>query len=404
MDLKENFIVYDWYDVGISRTQYSRSENFKSKLHGKIIHFKVEDGKEFCLIGSANVTPEGLGLAGTIKSNTEVSLLIKAEEGQLLDELGIKLLPAKKKKLADFSSKTDSPIYDTIIKNNRFSVQLLSAEYLYHELILFSSGSFSGEFQIIFFDGSNKLAHQEIIPTYEHEIKLSLTSDISGYQYVQFADINGNFISNKLIVSDYFLLAKTHPNPQTEEIERLYSEIQNGDLSKILDLLHFAIIDESEKDDSGINIQVTSTKTREHEDRKEPEQLYDLSTYKPLLHTNFEKSLLLTSPTLRILDVLRFIQNRGITSDNQTDIRGDEQETDIGSISGNEANEVKIVHYQSHYTLGSERRKLLNYINNLFNYQHNILYGKSPIKNYALTLTDLTRYLIFLELMLEYGG
>lgn len=404
MDLKKNFTVYDWYDVGVSRTQYSRSENFKSKLHGKIIHFKVEDGKEFCLLGSANVTPEGLGLAGTSKSNTEVSLLIKAEEGQLLAELGIKLSTAKRKRLTDFSLKSNSPIYDTIIKNNKFLVQLLSAEYLYHELILFSAGSISGELQVIFFDGSNKNVHQEIIPTYDHEIKLKLASEISGYQYVQLADTDGNFISNKLIISDYYLLAKTHPNPQTEEIERLYSEIQNGELSKVLELLHFAIIDESEKDDNVINVQVTTSNAKEREESKEPEQLYDLSTYKPILHANFEKSLLLTSPSLRILDVLKFIQNRGITSANQNDIRDDEQETDIGNINGNEENEIKVVHYQSHYILASERRKLLNYLTNLSNYQHNILYGKSGISVYKLTLTDLTRYLIFLELMLEYGG
>lgn len=404
IDLKDNYTLYDWYDVGVSRTLYSRDENFKSKLHGKIIHFKLDDGKEFCLLGSANVTQEGLGLAGAEKSNTEVSLLIKAEEGQILNELGIKLSQSKSKRLADFSSKSVSSIYDTIIKHNSYSVQLLSAEYLYHELILYSAGGFSDRIKVVFFDSNNKHAHDEIISTYDHEIKLKVTLDISGYQYVQLSDVNGNYISNKLIIADYYLLAKTHPNPQTEEIERIYSEIQNGELSKVLDLLHYAIIDESERDDGSISLQVTSPKAQTQEEKKEPEQLYDLTTYKPITHANFEKSLLLSSLSLRVLDVLKFIQNKGVSGRIQDDIRGDEQETDIGSINGNEANEVNVVHYHSHYLLTSEKRKLLNYFKNLSDYQHDILYGKSPNRAYKLTLTDLTRYLIFIELILEYGG
>jgi len=113
---------------------------------------------------------------------------------------------------------------------------------------------------------------------------------------------------------------------------------------------------------------------------------------------------LLSSLSLRVLDVLKFIQSKGILTHRQTDIRGDEQEDNLGSISGNELNEVKIIHYQSHALLSAERRKLLNYFDKLYNYQQSILYGGKEPSHYILTLTDLTRYLIAIELLFEYGG
>ncbi|MDD3773401.1 MAG: hypothetical protein PHC38_12215, partial [Weeksellaceae bacterium] len=89
MQVSKGFTFYDWRDAGVSELQYAKSENAKSKLHGKIIHFKTKSGKEFCLFGSANVTSKGLGLAGK-NSNAEVSILIQSEKGGLLNRLGIK--------------------------------------------------------------------------------------------------------------------------------------------------------------------------------------------------------------------------------------------------------------------------------------------------------------------------
>ncbi len=399
-----NHLFFDWYDVGVSKNQYARSDSIKSKLHGKIIHFRTAKGTEFCLMGSANVTPEGLGITGHEKSNSEVSILIKSEEGGLLNQLGVKLVSDKKKNLFDFSPQNSRSDDDTIIRTNRFTIKLLAAEYLYRELILYSEGVWSDQLKVLFVDSNNKINQSLTIQKYETEIKLKLDRELTDFQSIQFSNIDGTIISNKLLLSDYFLIAKTHPNPQTEEIERIYSEIQSGELSKVLDLLNYAMIDETEKEE-GLNIiQSGGSRIQSREEKKEPEKLYDLSTYKPVFDTNYEKALLLTSPSLRVLDVLKFIQTKGISIGKQNDIRDDEQESDLGSINGNDTSEVKLVFYQSHHMLSTERRKLLNYFSNLLCYQHNILYGTPLGTSYKPTLTDLTRYLIFIELVLEYGG
>lgn len=403
MQVSKGFTFYDWRDAGVSKVQYSKSENVKSKLHGKIIHFKTKSGKEFCLFGSANVTPEGLGLAGKY-SNAEVSLLIQSEKGGLLNELGVKLKASNRKKLSDFTATTTKSIYETVIKNNQFKVQLLSAELIYDELTLHSNGNYSEQFNVVFFDRQNKFLHSQIFSKYEQELKIKLNPELGSFQYVQFAKNSDEFISNKLLVSDYFLLAKTHPNPKTEDIERIYSEIQNGELSKVLDLLHYAIIDETENEEGTSALHNSKNTDAKRDVKKEPERLYDLSSYKPIEHSAYEKNLLLSSLSLRVLDVLKFIHSKGLSTNRQDDISIDEQEDNLGNISGNDENEVKTLRNLSFALLKSERRKLISYFDNLYSNQQEILYGNNRPKVYKPTLTDLTKYLIALELILEYGG
>lgn len=403
MQVSKGFTFYDWRDAGVSKVQYAKSENAKSKLHGKIIHFKTKSGREFCLFGSANVTPEGLGLAGK-NSNAEVSLLIQSEKGGLLNELGIKLKSGNSKKLSEFTATATKSIYETVIKNNQFKVQLLSAELIYDELTIHSNENYAEQFKVVFFDRQNRFLYSQKILKYEQELKIKLNAELGSIQYVQFADSEDEFISNKLLVSDYFLLAKTHPNPKTEDIERIYSEIQNGELSKVLDLLHYAIIDETENEEGTSVLHNSKNANAKREEKKEPERLYDLSSYKPIEHSAFEKNLLLSSLSLRVLDVLKFIHSKGLSTNKQGDISIDEQEENLGNISGNEENEVKTIRNLSFALLKSERRKLISYFDNLYSNQQEILYGNNRPKIYKPTLTDLTKYLIALELILEYGG
>lgn len=403
MQVSKGFTFYDWRDAGVSKVQYAKSENAKSKLHGKIIHFKTKNGPEFCLFGSANVTPEGLGLQGK-NSNAEVSLLIQSEKGGLLNELGIKLKSDNGKKLSDFTVTATQSIYEIVIKNNQFKVQLLSAELIYDELTIHSNGNYAEQFKVVFFDRQNRLLHSQKISKYEQELKIKLNSELGSFQYIQFADSADKFITNKLLVSDYFLLAKTHPNPKTEDIERIYSEIQNGELSKVLDLLHYAIIDETENDEGTSVLHNSKNANAKREEKKESERLYDLSSYKPIEHSELEKNLLLSSLSLRVLDVLKLIRSKGLSTNKQDDISVDEQEENLGNISGNEQNEVKIIRNLSFALLKSERRKLISYFDNLYRNQQEILYGNNRLKIYKPTLTDLTKYLISIELILEYGG
>ena len=55
-------------------------------------------------------------------------------------------------------------------------------------------------------------------------------------------------LSNKIIVSNYFTIAKTHPNPKMRNLKDCADNFKVGNC-EMFDLIHFAIIDEKEKED-----------------------------------------------------------------------------------------------------------------------------------------------------------
>lgn len=398
------YSFYDWYDVGISKALHSKAENGAggSKLHAKIIHFKTASGKEYCLFGSANVTPEGLGLLGTIP-NTEVSLLIESIDGGLLNRIGIKLKSPLK--LSDFVAENKTSIYESIIKHNRNKVRLLSAEWVYDELYLYAEGEYQNKLTAKLFNSENRLLHSITMGTFSQEMKIKPAISLQGVHNLQLYDeINDSPVSNKILLSDHFILAKTHPNPKTEDIERIYNDIQGGELTKVLDLLHYAILDETEWPDSSNVLANKSAQLGMSAEKRGPDKLYDLSTYKPVENHSLEKNLLFSSASLRVLDVLKFIHSKDFVTSTQSELRVDEQEEDLGNTTGVDEKEITIVRNISLALLNSERKKLLAYFDNLSDHQQFLLYSNDKPKDYKPTLTDLTKYLIALELMLEFGG
>lgn len=398
------YSFYDWYDVGISKSVHSKAEigAGSSKLHAKIIHFRTASGKEYCLFGSANVTPEGLGLSGSIP-NTEVSLLIESVEGGLLNRIGIKLKSPLK--LSEFKANNKTSIYESIIKQNRNKVRLLSAEWVYDELYLYAEGEYLNILTAKLFDSENRLLYSIKLSIFSPEMKVKPATSLQGVHHLQlYDDTNDSPVSNKILLSNHYILAKTHPNPKTEDIERIYNDIQGGELTKVLDLLHYAILDETEWSDSANVLTNKSSQAVKSAEREGPEKLYDLSTYKPIENHSLEKNLLLSSLSLRVLDILKFIRSKDFAASTQSELRVDEQEDDLGNTTGVDEKEITIVRNISLILLKAERKKLLAYFDNLGDHQQYLLYSNDKQKAYKPTLTDLTKYLIALELMLEFGG
>jgi hypothetical protein len=237
------------------------------------------------------------------------------------------------------------------------------------------------------------------------EMKVKPANSLKGAHHLQLHDeSNDSPVSNKILLSDHFILAKTHPNPKTEDIERIYNDIKGGELTKVLDLLHYAILDETEWADSSNMLANKSSQIVKGAEKKGPDKLYDLSTYKPIENHSLEKGLLLTSLSLRVLDVLKFIRSKDFAAATQSELRVDEQEDDLGNTAGVDEKEISIVRNISVALLKSERKKLLAYFDNLSDHLQFLLYSNDKPKEYKPTLTDLTKYLIALELMLEFGG
>jgi|GEM_PF-584187 len=394
---------FDWSTMSIRQEMHSKMEGFfpQTKLHAKIIHFKTAGKREFCLFGSANCTPEGLGLSGHT-ANSEVSILCEVESGGILNQLGIKLKTPKK--LNEFNPGNQPSIYQTIIKSNKHKIKLVSAEWIFEDLDLYVDGSYDYPVLAKLYDRENRLIKTIAISKVVPDINVKITWPIWEVQFVELFDTaTDKPISNKVILADVELLMKTHPNPKNKDIESIFSDIQNGELSRVVDLLHYAILDDSETNDFNNILQNRNT-NKEKENIVQPLDIYDLSTYKPQDKHGLERSLLLSSSSLRILDAIRFANNKILALNYHSELIVDEQEEDLGTSTGVEEKESAKPRNITRATLNNERYKLEHYFKNLRIHQVDTIYFKENFKNYKVSLTDLTRYLIALELMMEYGG
>lgn len=399
---EKKYAFYDWKELDLCRNIGAKQQ---SKLHAKILHFKAKNNKEFCLFGSANITSAGLGISNS--ANAEVSLFIKSDKGNILEKIGLKLKANGKKSLSKFTANNKISIEQAIIRNNQFPIKLLAAEINYSTLTLYTSKGFDKPASIAMYDINNQLIKSQEIELLkpQHEISFEIDENKFRYLQIQSTDSNKN-LSNKIIVSNYFTIAKTHPNPKNAELERLCGQLQSGELRNVLDLIHYAIIDESEKEDGTSVINTSKNKLNEKEEKKTADQSkhYDLAGYKPiepnsLLHENA----LLLSPSLRVLDALELALTQSL--DLEAEIRTDEQEEDISNISGNEETEVRKEKSLPLKLLEADKRKLKSFFKNLYGYfHHDILFKDTKVSNYKLTLTDITKYLIALELIHEFGG
>ncbi|MBK8587135.1 MAG: hypothetical protein IPN88_17705 [Bacteroidetes bacterium] len=118
-------------------------------------------------------------------------------------------------------------------------------------LYLCAEGVYPNKLTAKLHDNENRLLHTIKMGVFSMEMKAKPATSLQGVHHLQLHDeSNDSPISNRILLSDHFILAKTHPNPKTEDIERIYNDIQGGELTKVLDLLHYAILDETEWADS----------------------------------------------------------------------------------------------------------------------------------------------------------
>jgi len=398
----KKYSFYDWKELKICRDIGAKQH---SKLHAKILHFKTSKNIEYCLFGSANVTSAGLGISNN--PNAEVSIFLKSTKENILDRIGLKLNSDNKKALSQFVANNKFLMEQEIVKNNQFSIKILAAEVNYSALTIYTNKEIYTPVSIAVYDNNNNLIKKHTVEILKEQHEITLDTDENFFRYVQILSIDRNKkLSNKIIVSNYFSIAKTHPNPQNAELERLCGQLQNGELRNVLDLIHYAIIDESEKEDGTSFFNTSKKQLSKKDEKKEADQtqLYDLSGYKPIEpNSQLHENALLLSPSLRVLDALKLAHTQGL--DLEADIRADEQEEDISGISGNDENEVRQGKSISLRILEADKRKLLKFFNNLYKYfHHDILFKNTNVSDHKLSLTDLTKYLIALELIHEFGG
>jgi hypothetical protein len=149
-------------------------------------------------------------------------------------------------------------------------------------LYLYAEGDYPNKLSAKLYDSENRYLHTIEVGVFSMEMKAKPAISLQGVHHLQLHDeSNDSPVSNKILLSDHLILAKTHPNPKSEDIERIYNDIQGGELTKVLDLLNYAILDDAEWADSSNVLVNKSSQTIKIAEKQVPDKLYEFSTYKP---------------------------------------------------------------------------------------------------------------------------
>jgi hypothetical protein len=391
----ESYLFYDWQDLNICR---DIGTTHKSRLHAKILYLKTSEGIEYCLFGSANITAAGLGIS-TI-SNAEVSLLIKTKKGDLWNRIGLELTGKKIKNLSEFKPIQTIAIEQKTKKSYYFDIKLLSAELDFSTLTLYFDTQNKFSVFVVLFDSNNQIIDKESVVLHNERQDIRLSRGESSIKYVQIYNAEGISISNKIIVCNYLTILKTNPNPLHASFEAMYNQIQNGELSKFLDLIHYVLMDKTDDTLPSVSSSAKVFNSTIIQASADQNQLYSVSSYMPLKSNHYgSETVLFLSPTSRVLDILKLVYSDTPSLGN--DLYIDEHSTEITVSIGLNENERAL----NKKNVESDVKKLKNFFTNLHNYLHKgILFKNNKKSDYKLTLTDLTKYLIAMELLHEFGG
>ncbi|MFY9116472.1 MAG: hypothetical protein WBK97_04305 [Bacteroidales bacterium] len=392
----KGFLFYAWRDLEVCR---KIGEKHYSKLHAKILHFKTNSNKEYCLFGSANITSAGLGLSDNV--NSEVSLFIKSEQGNILDKLGLNFKDSIIKQLNDFSSGERPISMHAMNTRNRFLIKLLLAEKETGILNLFFEGSYDKEATAILYDFSSSVLSSKTIQLIESQIEISIGNEAKDLKYVQLFNKNdGGILSNKIIVTDFFTISRTRPNLQDVQFEKICELIENNELGIIPSLLGYVLDDEMERGFFSIS---GRRKRDEEEANTNASATYDLSLYNQSnRNLRIKENVLHYSKSLRALSVVKTVYKEiDVIED---DINSDEQNEDISHLEGKDESQQNVSERFSLAVLKSDRGYLIRYLDRIFKYFQQSLFIENTEEDYSITISDLAKYLIAIELINIYGG
>ena len=207
-----------FYDFNETKRGKINFKTYDRKLHAKILHFKTSDS-EYCVIGSVNMTPSGLGSLTKRGINDEFCILYYSTEKDFLSLLGLKTKIKFNLPVSKLTRMSDS------YTETKIKVRLLSAQYESGTLRIKSNEKLAKETFLAIDNGENVSTFELIFIKdciYETITKLART------QYICYlTDKTKNIISNKVFVNWTELLATTNPSKISRSLNRFMSKIEN---------------------------------------------------------------------------------------------------------------------------------------------------------------------------------
>lgn len=387
----KNYQFYDWKDV-------VKTDEDARRLHGKLHHFRCKDGSEYMFFGSANATPEGLGIKGPY--HEEAGLLLFSQKGGLLEKAGINLAGVNSYRLSDFEPIPYAPMNSAAALTS-FKYKITSAEREEGELSVYLLDECQDNIQLHVFSQAGKIILREKVSKPGKFFQLKIDSELPLHTIQIYTEGGEKPLSPRVVVHDVLQMLKTNPDPKTKNFEIAINEFRNsGDSSVYVELLHY-VMDESLETEPIVSRQRVAGYTADTKNNDQKSELKDISTFTVEQQVSHHRALML-SPSLTVADLLKFAFNTKRPKKEQ-DVREDEQQTDADTAQG-DADAHNTVTPPTLAQVRSERQKIIRYFEKLTCYYYDRCHDSERFKDYKATLSDMARFVIAVNLISEYTG
>jgi len=292
---------YHWNDC------FSKKDNDKgfSRLHAKLLNFSLNDNSQLCLLGSANASVAALGTENISAINEEVSILLNSSDHDYLKELGIKINPQKRQNLNDFAKGLDE---NTIFNNSvalKYNIEAIDKEG--NVLNVYVDNFLETDIEIHIFNNWGEVIYSGKLTKKHNHYFLKIPSNLLNPMYGYLKDSKtAEIISNKQIIQDVYVLAKTNPDPQKQILDGLFSRIEQGDellFSKLIDCI---LTDDFNAENRIFSKKVSTKKAdEEKEDIEIKGKVLDYDEFKDVSYDSMQhQNHVLNSNSNRVADFL----------------------------------------------------------------------------------------------------
>lgn len=224
--------AYDWPDV------ITDKQDLIKRLHAKMFHFKLVDGGEYLLLGSANATQAALGIGNGSYLNEEAGLLIFREgDGDYLTELGIDLSEANVIQFTKDSGKANNK--GDSRASSRYKLKIRHAEQVGNKLQLFLNQNDDSAVKVGVFRNLREQPEYVLVKAQDAQI----STELKGGVVVNFCALYNDKerISSYAPVNNVDQLYRTNPDDRFKDITRLADVILRGEEDGLIgDLLSHA--------------------------------------------------------------------------------------------------------------------------------------------------------------------
>jgi hypothetical protein len=291
---------YHWNDCFLNKDD---DKDF-SKLHAKLFNFSLNDNSQFCLLGSANASVAALGTENIPAINEEVSILLNSSDQDYLKDLGININPKKNQNLTDFAKGLDeSAVFENSVAF-KYNIEAIDKEG--SVLNVYVDNILEADIEIQIFNNWGEVIYSGKLSEKNNHYFLKIPSNILNPMYSCLKDSKtAEIISNKQIIQDVYVLAKTNPDPQKQILDVIFSSIEQGDeflFSKLIDCISTDDFSAENRNFSKkVSVKVTD---EEKEDIEIKGKVLDYEEFKDVSYDSKQQYYVLNSSSNRIADFL----------------------------------------------------------------------------------------------------